>query len=248
MTARHPIVIVNGKLQQLQPGDAIPLSDVSGAAASGANADITSLSAQITISGSATAISSLPATVSGTALRIVGADGAVSQTLSDGFGNAGVLVFRRANTGAVSPSSLASNDTIGNIVVRGYGSTGYSGGGRASMGFFAAEPWTDSAHGTFVQWGTTKIGTTSQAVQMKLFDTGALQIALGSAAPAGGTTGLGLLIGSSGSLGVFFGSGVPTLSAGKGSLYLRTDGSSTSTRMYVNTDGGTTWTAVTTAS
>jgi hypothetical protein len=29
---------------------------------------------------------------------------------------------------------------------------------------------------------------------------------------------------------------------------LRTDGSSTSTRMYVNTTGSTTWTAVTTAS
>ncbi len=43
------------------------------------------------------------------------------------------------------------------------------------------------------------------------------------------------------------GSGVPTLTAAKGSLYLRTDGTSTSTRMYVNTDAGTTWTAVTTA-
>ena len=48
-------------------------------------------------------------------------------------------------------------------------------------------------------------------------------------------------------LGVFFGSGAPTLSAAQGSLYLRTDGSSTSTRMYVNTNGTTTWTAVTTA-
>lgn len=48
-------------------------------------------------------------------------------------------------------------------------------------------------------------------------------------------------------LGIFAGSGAPTFSAGKGSLYLRTDGASTSTRAYINTDGGTTWTAVTTA-
>lgn len=48
-------------------------------------------------------------------------------------------------------------------------------------------------------------------------------------------------------LGVFAGSGVPTFSAMKGSLYLRTDGSSTSTRAYINTDGAGTWTAVTTA-
>jgi hypothetical protein len=66
--------------------------------------------------------------------------------------------------------------------------------------------------------------------------------------PAGGTAGAGYLMSSTANLGVFFGSGVPTLSAAQGSLYLRTDGSSTSTRMYVNTTGSTTWTAVTTAS
>jgi len=43
------------------------------------------------------------------------------------------------------------------------------------------------------------------------------------------------------------GSGAPTYSAAQGSMYLRTDGSSTSTRAYINTDGATTWTAVTTA-
>lgn len=48
-------------------------------------------------------------------------------------------------------------------------------------------------------------------------------------------------------IGVYAGTGAPTLSAAKGSLYSRTDGSSTSTRLYVNTDGGTTWTNVTTA-
>jgi hypothetical protein len=48
-------------------------------------------------------------------------------------------------------------------------------------------------------------------------------------------------------MGVYFGSGAPTVTAAKGSLYLRSDGSSASTRMYVS-DGGTTWIAVTTAS
>ncbi len=52
---------------------------------------------------------------------------------------------------------------------------------------------------------------------------------------------------STAGLGVYFGSGAPTVSAAQGSLYLRTDGSSTSTRAYVNTDGATTWTAITTA-
>jgi hypothetical protein len=64
--------------------------------------------------------------------------------------------------------------------------------------------------------------------------------------PAGGTAGSGVLLSSTANFGVFFGSGAPTLTAAKGSLYLRSDGSSTSTRMYVNTDGATTWTSVTT--
>ena len=47
-------------------------------------------------------------------------------------------------------------------------------------------------------------------------------------------------------LGITFGSGVPTLNAQKGSLYLRTDGTGTNDRMYVNTNGAATWTAVVT--
>ena len=46
---------------------------------------------------------------------------------------------------------------------------------------------------------------------------------------------------------IYAGTGAPTFSAGQGDLYLRTDGSSTSTRMYINTTGSTTWTNVTTA-
>jgi hypothetical protein len=46
---------------------------------------------------------------------------------------------------------------------------------------------------------------------------------------------------------IFAGAGVPSLTAPKGSIYINTTGSSSSTRMYINTDGGTTLTAVTTA-
>lgn len=55
------------------------------------------------------------------------------------------------------------------------------------------------------------------------------------------------LMSSTAGLGIYVGSGAPTISAAQGSLYLRTDGSSTSTRLYVNTTGSTTWTNVTTA-
>ncbi len=66
------------------------------------------------------------------------------------------------------------------------------------------------------------------------------------AVPAGGTAGKGLSFSTTANFGIYFGSNVPALSAAQGSLYLRTDGSSGTTRMYVNTTGSTTWTAVNT--
>lgn len=48
-------------------------------------------------------------------------------------------------------------------------------------------------------------------------------------------------------MGIYFGSGAPTVAAAKGSLYLRSDGSGTGDRAYINTNGSTTWTALTTA-
>jgi hypothetical protein len=46
---------------------------------------------------------------------------------------------------------------------------------------------------------------------------------------------------------VLSGSGAPTLAAPQGALYLRTDGSSTSTRAYINPNGSTGWTNLVTA-
>lgn len=48
-------------------------------------------------------------------------------------------------------------------------------------------------------------------------------------------------------IGIYAGTGAPTIAAAKGSLYMRADGSTTNDRMYVNTDGSTGWTAVITA-
>ena len=69
----------------------------------------------------------------------------------------------------------------------------------------------------------------------------------GTGTTAGGGELPGFAMGTA-QIGWYYGSGVPTVSAAKGSLYTRTDGSSTSTRLYVNTNGSTSWTSVTTAS
>lgn len=46
---------------------------------------------------------------------------------------------------------------------------------------------------------------------------------------------------------LYTGSGAPTVSAPQGSLYINLAGTTTNDRMYINTDGSTTWTAFTTA-
>jgi hypothetical protein len=75
----------------------------------------------------------------------------------------------------------------------------------------------------------------------------AVKAAATQAIPAGGSAGIGYNFSTTANFGIFFGSGAPTLSAAKGSLYLRSDGTTTNDRMYVNTNGSTTWTAVITA-
>jgi len=69
-----------------------------------------------------------------------------------------------------------------------------------------------------------------------------------TAIPSGGSASLGVKMSSAANFGVFFGSGVPTLAAATGSLYLRSDGATATSRLYVNTNGSTTWTGVTTVS
>ena len=99
-----------------------------------------------------------------------------------------------------------------------------------------------SAYGLFVQsvtGATSNFAICTQAGRTWFHST--------VAPPAGGAFKTGLLMSSTDTLGVYFGSGAPTLTAAQGSLYMRTDGSSTSTRLYVNTNGSTGWTNVTTA-
>lgn len=76
---------------------------------------------------------------------------------------------------------------------------------------------------------------------------GPAQVARTIATPEGGSSTARLIFGSSADFGIYIGSGVPTVSAGQGSLYLRSDGSANNNRAYINTDGGTTWTPLTTA-
>ena len=94
--------------------------------------------------------------------------------------------------------------------------------------------------------GTLTGNVTGSVTGATVTVTGNVTADSGTAPVAGGAA--SFLATSTSGLGIYFGSGAPTVSAAQGSLYLRTDGSSTSTRAYVNSDGATTWVAITTAS
>jgi hypothetical protein len=112
--------------------------------------------------------------------------------------------------------------------------------------------WTSGAITGTVDTGISRVSAGVMAVGNggAADTTGTLQaqkIVTPGTITSGGSTTYSAQIGTSGPL-IYSGSGAPTISAAvKGSLYLRTDGSSSSTRMYVATDTAGTWTAVTTA-
>jgi hypothetical protein len=74
-----------------------------------------------------------------------------------------------------------------------------------------------------------------------------LTIGNATALVAGGDTSHFINMTTTANFGIYWGSGAPTISAAQGSLYIRSDGSSTSTRLYVNTNGTTGWTNFTSA-
>lgn len=93
---------------------------------------------------------------------------------------------------------------------------------------------------------TTGAVTTTASIGATTAITGTMTALSGSAVTAGGAAGF-LATTTAAGLGIYFGSGAPTVAAAKGSLYLRTDGTTTNDRAYINTNGSTTWTALTTA-
>jgi hypothetical protein len=134
--------------------------------------------------------------------------------------------------------SATGNVTGGNILTAGLISvTGNITGGNISA---AIHTGTTASLSGNVTGGNVLSSALISAV-------GNAMILSGTAMPAGGTTGAGYKLSTTNNFGIFFGSGAPTLSAAQGSLYLRSDGSTTNDRMYVNTNGATTWTAVITA-
>lgn len=139
-------------------------------------------------------------------------------------------------------SPTITNATITADTITGYtvSNTGTIYGVSIATGVISSPTLSGTVGGNLTFSGTMSLSST-------LAVTGQPSFLTSTAIPAAGSATAAILLSSTAKFGIYFGSGAPTVSAAKGSLYLRSDGSSTSTRAYINTDGGTTWTSITTA-
>lgn len=118
--------------------------------------------------------------------------------------------------------------------------TTFNGPVRSENGFQTIS--INASTGTVTVTGTFGAATSVASLSA----TGNITADSATAPAAGGMA--AFLASSTAGLGIYVGSGAPTISAAKGSLYLRTDGSGVADRAYINTNGTTGWAAISTAS
>lgn len=169
------------------------------------------------------------------------------------------LELQGAVTTATTPQVTLSNASplsasVGTQVGHRLAVTTTQSGTAAYEGVVIDITQTSTGSGTKVPL-TIKIGgasvfsvTSTGAITGSSFTSnGTIQARSTTAIPAGGTAGSGFTFYSTANFGFFGGSGAPTLSAARGSIYLRSDPGGPTERLYQNTDGGTTWTTFTAA-
>ena len=130
--------------------------------------------------------------------------------------------------------------------------TTFNGPVRSENGFqtisINASTGTVTVDATFgAATSVTSLAATGGVTAATVSATGNITADSATALVAGGASAF-IATNTANNMGIYVGSGAPTVSAAHGSLYLRSDGSSTSNRAYVNTNGTTGWAAITTAS
>ena len=201
---------------------------------------------QLTAGGGTGVFSSLtvtPGPIALTGITTINTTGAAATTIGTG-GTGAVSIGNATGNTAVTGTLTTSGQLI--VTAGGASITGTTGINTAG-----AAVTTIGTGGT----GATNIGnaTGNTAVTGSLTTSTTLTATAGAITATNGNfvataAGTGIILG--GGAKVVSGTGDPNgaVTAPQGSLYLRLDGSSASTRAYINSNSGTTWIAVTTAS
>lgn len=87
--------------------------------------------------------------------------------------------FARGTPGNLS--AVQAGDNLFGFSAKGYGTTGYSAGGRGAISVYASENWTDSAQGAYMAFGTSQNGTALSVERIRITDAG--NVGIGTSAP-----------------------------------------------------------------
>lgn len=85
-----------------------------------------------------------------------------------------MFVGKRANTSSTAPSTILLNETYSGLSGQGYDGTTYAEGG--GIGIRAAQNWTNVAHGTFMSFFTTPLGSITETEAARFGASGSLLV------------------------------------------------------------------------
>jgi hypothetical protein len=142
------------------------------------------------------------------------------------------VVYRAARGTPSAPAAVQTNDILGGLAVRGYGTSTFS-AGRGQVMFKAAENWTDEANGTYLQFTTTPLGSGAWAERIRVTPDG--NVGIGTPTPAEKLSVTGTIESSAG--GFKYPDGTTQTTAGKS--YTAGTGLSLASDAFSVTFGGT---------
>lgn len=186
-----------------------------------------------------------PAVLAGELITIANLDATATRATLVSYGSSTAYSGRTSGGTAATPSAVPAATLI--VQMNAYGwDTAWTTAAAGAIQIRSINQWSGTDNSTRVTINTTPSGSKTAGTSLIIDDTqtsalGVVTSANATAPAAGGSTSCGIKASSTANLGLFFGTGAPTLSAAKGSLYSNTTATTTITRFYVNTDGGTTW-------
>jgi hypothetical protein len=194
---------------------------------------------------------SAPLTATNSTVHMSGADSKNATYGADSFGTGtySSVYLRHARGSSASPSAVQSNDWIGGVFAKGYGATGYISAATypaPGMVVLAAENFTDSAHGTYLQLKTTPVGTLNAVVGLTLHNNGNVYIPSSASAAQMSVSASNALTVNGGAQiagNVFLGTNAGNYVTSTGNLVLNsgntaTSGSSTTGALMITGTGG----------
>ena len=88
---------------------------------------------------------------------------------------------RRARGTPAAPTAVLNGDGLAGFYGEGYGTTAFGSGFAGGMTVQAAQNWTDTAHGTQINFSTTANGSTASGTRMVISNSG--NVGIGTASP-----------------------------------------------------------------